>query len=610
MGYENDGYAHHDAVPYITEDGCAAGDGEVVAPSTREEVENRSGDGERAWVKPSKLLRTFAQRRTFITKSMDLHRHTIGGGRSGRRGRAECVAFLRYTLEVLDEMQEEAEGQLEIDPETDLPLGALGVARDEKGRFVGKQIEGDSDSSSSEEDASDDEEEEESDADDEQEEDDQVPLSAAKTPKGSARKASTPRGGSSSKATSAATITAATTTKGTKLPKKPNATRQPILSDADFFAQHNDLCEVCNSPGELLCCATCNLVFHTTCVRPKLAKEPSDDWKCAYCISAGVMGGKKDGRERRQATRGIREMEKARRDLLGGAALEDGDKKPAAAAVGDTAKSGAGGVEETPSADVLMEDSKPAAKGSKSADTKVEPMEVDDKKEIKTSPFPTSSSAATTTPTAPSTKTTAQPTKSEESKTKVSSRSSTPSRELEGVLGSVPKYLQTDEHDVMYSNTGRVQRARKKPIVFDPKMGVSDSDWKSDGEPTPGKEGVAAEGGSGDGGGGADDEDVGTTEEVAKVEVKTPMVKATPVAKTPASSASKQKSQKKTSKKKKGKKKKVRQCLHITCLVFIDWNDRVHFSLMSILSLSQSLSEKEWCYEDGKEETTSQKNNA
>lgn len=174
----------------------------------------------------------------------------------------------------------------------------------------------------------------------------------------------------------------------------------------------------------------------------------------------------------------------------------------------------------------------------------------------------------------------------------------------------MPKYLQTDEHDVMYSNTGRVQRARKKPIVFDPKMGVSDSDWKSDGEPTPGKEGVAAEGGSGDGGGGADDEDVGTTEEVAKVEVKTPMVKATPVAKTPASSASKQKSQKKTSKKKKGKKKKVRQCLHITCLVCIDWNDRVHFSLMSILSLSQSLSEKEWCYEDGKEETTSQKNNA
>eukprot|EP01082_Thalassiosira_pseudonana_P005045 g4580.t1 g4580 contig15:1332458-1334248(+) len=541
MGYENDGYAHHDAVPYITEDGCAAGDGEVVAPSTREEVENRSGDGERAWVKPSKLLRTFAQRRTFITKSMDLHRHTIGGGRSGRRGRAECVAFLRYTLEVLDEMQEEAEGQLEIDPETDLPLGALGVARDEKGRFVGKQIEGDSDSSSSEEDASDDERRRKATQTTSRRrmikcrcqpprlqrevQERHPPHGEDLLPKQQQLLQSPPQ----------------------PPPREPNSPKNQTQRDNQ------------SSPTPT---SSPNTTTYAKCAILPLAKEPSDDWKCAYCISAGVMGGKKDGRERRQATRGIREMEKARRDLLGGAALEDGDKKSAAAAaVGDTAKSGADGVEETPSADVLMEDSKPAAKGSKSADTKMEPMEIDDKKEIKTSPFPTSLSAATTTPTAPSIKTTAQPTKSEESKTKVSSRSSTPSRELEGVLDSVPKYLQTDEHDVMYSNTGRVQRARKKPIVFDPKMGVSDSDWKSDGEPTPGKEGVTAEGGSGDGGGGADDEDVDTTEEVAKVEVKTPMVKATPVAKTPASSASKQKSQKKTSKKKKGRKRRKRVVL-------------------------------------------------
>ena len=29
-----------------------------------------------------------------------------------------------------------------------------------------------------------------------------------------------------------------------------------------FFSQHNDICEVCNEPGELLCCGSCNLVFH------------------------------------------------------------------------------------------------------------------------------------------------------------------------------------------------------------------------------------------------------------------------------------------------------------------------------------------------------------
>ena len=33
-------------------------------------------------------------------------------------------------------------------------------------------------------------------------------------------------------------------------------------NDDGFFSQHNDLCEVCNEPGELLCCGSCNLVFH------------------------------------------------------------------------------------------------------------------------------------------------------------------------------------------------------------------------------------------------------------------------------------------------------------------------------------------------------------
>lgn len=66
----------------------------------------------------------------------------------------------------------------------------------------------------------------------------------------------------------------------------------------------------------------------------------------------------------------------------------------------------------------------------------------------------------------------------ESAKVKASSRSSTPCRELE-VLTSVPKHLIVDEHEVLYSNTGRIQRNRKKPTIYDPKTGP-DSGWKGE----------------------------------------------------------------------------------------------------------------------------------
>ena len=66
-----------------------------------------------------------------------------------------------------------------------------------------------------------------------------------------------------------------------------------FLDKQDFFYQHNNLCEVCNQPGVVLCCATCNLVFHMHFARPKLQEEPPDDWKGAYCW----VGGVKDGEE-------------------------------------------------------------------------------------------------------------------------------------------------------------------------------------------------------------------------------------------------------------------------------------------------------------------------
>jgi hypothetical protein len=56
-----------------------------------------------------------------------------------------------------------------------------------------------------------------------------------------------------------------------------------LVNEQDFFDQHNDHCDVCNQPGELLCCATCTLVFHIDCLLPKLIEEPPDDWRCTHC---------------------------------------------------------------------------------------------------------------------------------------------------------------------------------------------------------------------------------------------------------------------------------------------------------------------------------------
>ena len=46
------------------------------------------------------------------------------------------------------------------------------------------------------------------------------------------------------------------------------------MDSQEFLNQHNDLCDVCNIGGELLCCSTCNLVFHLECVRPVLKELP------------------------------------------------------------------------------------------------------------------------------------------------------------------------------------------------------------------------------------------------------------------------------------------------------------------------------------------------
>ncbi|KAL3801016.1 hypothetical protein HJC23_002309 [Cyclotella cryptica] len=443
MGHENEGYAYHEARVYLDPDGGGTrspssgggttGDNHASPPVEQENHEE---------VEPTRLLHTYAQRRAFVVKSMDLHRHTIGGGRSGRRGRAECVAFLRRVIEMLDEQREEAEALLGVD---------------EEGGGVGSEFgEGELVSSSEEEEEGEESEEEEEEEEEEgggggeeeaeTETADKVNREAETT---NASQAETPNQASTTK-------TAVKTTPSTK---KANS-RTVILNEEDFFDQHNDLCEVCNLPGELLCCATCNLVFHTKCARPKLVKEPDDDWKCAYCIAEGVTGGKKEGRERKRAIQACREMEKARKELK--------EQKEEVPSVDEDGKKSDDDKADEPSAEVTQDDT-----GNKEEAREIEKQSIVKSEEDR----PVTPVEQTT----PKSEKLAEPStvQSEESlKVKASSRSSTPCRELED-LTSVPKHLQVDEHEVLYSVTGRIQRNRKKPTIYDPKTGP-DSDWKSE----------------------------------------------------------------------------------------------------------------------------------
>jgi len=74
-------------------------------------------------------------------------------------------------------------------------------------------------------------------------------------------------------------------------------------------AQHNDLCETCGKVGELLCCSTCNLVFHLGCTRPKLDQVPDDDWSCAFCIASGDVIKNTSKEEQQKARLAVREIE-------------------------------------------------------------------------------------------------------------------------------------------------------------------------------------------------------------------------------------------------------------------------------------------------------------
>ncbi|KAL7554129.1 hypothetical protein ACHAWF_017521, partial [Thalassiosira exigua] len=81
--------------------------------------------------------------------------------------------------------------------------------------------------------------------------------------------------------------------------------------------EHNDLCESCGEAGDLLCCSTCNLVFHLECTRPKLATLPMHDWSCAFCVASGDVTKNISKQEHTKALVAVQEIE----------ALKEGAKK-------------------------------------------------------------------------------------------------------------------------------------------------------------------------------------------------------------------------------------------------------------------------------------------
>jgi PHD-finger len=81
--------------------------------------------------------------------------------------------------------------------------------------------------------------------------------------------------------------------------------------------QRKDVCAVCaDEPGTSpLSCSKCSLIFHLSCVRPKLQELPSmssgeQGWLCSYCVLAQT---KRNTKQRKQAAAAVRYMARLRK---------------------------------------------------------------------------------------------------------------------------------------------------------------------------------------------------------------------------------------------------------------------------------------------------------
>ena len=72
---------------------------------------------------------------------------------------------------------------------------------------------------------------------------------------------------------------------------RSTASNMPRATDfANNMPRHNHRCATCLLGGDLLCCDTCNCVFHLQCLPVPLHGVPEGMWRCHFCIEEDLPG--------------------------------------------------------------------------------------------------------------------------------------------------------------------------------------------------------------------------------------------------------------------------------------------------------------------------------
>ena len=84
---------------------------------------------------------------------------------------------------------------------------------------------------------------------------------------------------------------------GTIAAKIEQRKKEEWNGDGEWKGKHNDICLTCDFGGSLICCYSCNLVFHLGCdpslSRYQDAKSVPTGWRCTQCMDAESPSGLK-----------------------------------------------------------------------------------------------------------------------------------------------------------------------------------------------------------------------------------------------------------------------------------------------------------------------------
>ena len=80
---------------------------------------------------------------------------------------------------------------------------------------------------------------------------------------------------------------AQTSIKGKAKVKIGNRGKKKKSKKAAESIEHQDYCEVCQQGGEIILCDTCPKAYHLVCLDPELEEAPEGKWSCAKCEAEG-----------------------------------------------------------------------------------------------------------------------------------------------------------------------------------------------------------------------------------------------------------------------------------------------------------------------------------